>query len=269
MTFDISNLSIKPPTQEDLERFKLNRVERSRSDKNSFSFWYPSVERLEIRSPKTAIIDFPPLATYWLTGDKIDDVEQAEAESIVKDAVEKIRAFGREFGYPVFLKNSFTSAKHYWNDSCFISSESDDIAGKISELSHYLTFHTPLIALHLIAREFIKLDPAFYAFNGTPITEEYRVFADNGKVVGWQPYWPEAAIQDPNDENWKEKLRKISQPSGSDIVEMSKVSEVITKDLGGYWSVDFLKDKDGDFWLIDMALGDMSFKCETGFVEIP
>lgn len=268
MTFSLSSINIKEPTKEDFERYKLDQVDRSMNDQNAFPFWYRSVEKLGVRSPKTAIVDFPPLATYCLVGDKISDDDKITAEALIAGAIDKIRAFGSEVGYPIFIKNSFTSAKHYWNNSCFIKSENDDIRGKLQELANYLLCHTPLIALHVIPREFIQTNPAFFAFNGMPIAEEYRVFANDGKILGWQPYWPERSIQNPSDPQWKAELSQISTPSNDDIEEMTTVSEAITRDLGGYWSVDFLKDKNGDLWLIDMALGNMSFKCNTGYVEI-
>jgi hypothetical protein len=32
---------------------------------------------------------------------------------------------------------------------------------------------------------------------------------------------------------------------------------------GGYWSVDFLRDRDGKAWLTDMAEGERSFRYES------
>jgi hypothetical protein len=46
---------------------------------------------------------------------------------------------------------------------------------------------------------------------------------------------------------------------------MKKYAESIGKEIGGYWSVDFLIDANGDPYLIDMALGNMSYKDTVNF----
>jgi len=163
------------------------------------------------------------------------------------------------------LKNSLCSAKHYWKDTCFIASP-QDLEKHISEITYFWACNGNEHALSLVAREMIATAPIFHAFAGEmPVTKEFRVFATDGKLDGWQPYWPEYAIKDPSIEDWKERLAEISTPSPSDLEEMQQLSEKITKKLGGFWSVDFLADKNGKLWLIDMAEGKKSFRCEVGF----
>lgn len=46
-------------------------------------------------------------------------------------------------------------------------------------------------------------------------------------------------------------------------------AQEIAKKLRGYWSIDFLADKDGTLWLIDMAEGQKSYRCKAGYQEVP
>jgi len=102
------------------------------ADKNSMVYWFPFVEKLEIPQPKTIIIKMPA---------KKEDFERA----------------GKEIGYPLFIRTDQASAKHNWDDTCYVESENDlhdHIMSIIDE-----TFMLPSTAI--VFREFLELNYKF------------------------------------------------------------------------------------------------------------
>lgn len=256
------------PSEEELKALERSREEKARANPTCFMNWFPTVRKLKIPAPASIVIDFP----LWLTKDIINGLgENDQTTEALKGKVEAIRAFGEDHGYPLFLKNSLYSDKFNWANSCFISAEATDaeIIQKICTITYNWMCVGADYSLYLVVREFIHTKPAFHAFNDMPITEEYRIFARDGKVEGWQPYWPENAIREPSVDGWKTLLKEISTPSKNELSTLCALAENVTRNLGGYWSVDFLKDQNGEFYLIDMAVGERSYKCPEGYRSIP
>jgi hypothetical protein len=62
--------------------------------------------------------------------------------------------------------------------------------------------------------------------------------------------------------------QRIKAPSAAQLEEMVATARNVTASLGGYWSVDFLADKEGKLWLIDMAEGQLSYVNEADYVNL-
>jgi hypothetical protein len=70
----------------------------------------------------------------------------------------------------------------------------------------------------LVVREMIPTTPVFTAFAGQmPVTQEFRVFADSGKILGYQPYWPKDSIQEPSREDWEAALESLTSSPPSSL----------------------------------------------------
>lgn len=258
------NFDMIMPSEEDFQEMERKGIESANNNPNRFSFWFPVVKALNIPCPESHIIDFP----LNIQKDIINGVAQ---EDSLKEVIKEIRSFADKVGYPIFMKNSLTSSKHDWETSCFISESmtDSDIEMNIETLTNFTCMFLPDYALQLVVRKFIETDPIFHAFQGNmPITEEYRLFFDNGQPVSWQPYWPENAFEtevekgDVLPSDWKEKLASIKTPKPETMDLMKQYASQVTKELGGAWSVDFLVDKNGDIFLIDMALSEQSYHSE-------
>lgn len=250
------------PTDEEMETIRARRIEQAKTNPTCFTHWFGSVQKLEIPHPQSHVIDFP----YELTGALLDERADESAEPMAA-IIASIRAFGEQVGYPLFIKNSLFSGKHEWAHTCYIAADATDeqIAHQITWLTHLWAMVGGEVALHLIVREFIQTAPVFHAFGGMPVTAEYRLFATDGKLNGWQPYWPEAAIQEPSVDDWADRLKTIAIPSQDEMQQMRAWAESITANLGGFWSVDFLRDRNGKLYLIDMAEGHKSYRCPVGY----
>lgn len=259
-------------------------------DPTRFEHWYPVVEALDIPRPDTILIDLPIGLYGVIVGDPMPGAEMSEEKGheVMADIVTQVREFGKRVGYPLFVRNSYTSNKHCWDESCFIPEGMSDkeIITNISNLCHFNAMMMPYLGLKLVVRSFIDTKPVFHAFDhNMPITEEYRFFYRDGEPVFWQPYWPidafknqktyikssEGDASDKSDVNnttdidqeevgyW---LSTISTPSDELMATMMTHAHAVTRDLGGFWSVDFLIDRNGEPHLIDMALGNQSYQSE-------
>lgn len=263
---DLDSLFVIPEFDEtQLQAMMAQAYERCQSNPNAFSNWFHAVEAAGVRHPKTTTLPLSPELQSTLLDGK---PATAQVEEQIDALVLSIQAFGAEHGYPLFVKTAFTSAKHYWAEACSLpDGQPQTILAHLCELLNYqgmngIETFTP----ELVIREMIDVAPVFSAFEGRmPVTEEYRVFARDGVIEGYQPYWPVDSIQKPSIEAWEAALAAISTPTGKDLDFMINASERITRSLKGYWSVDFLKDKDGKLWLIDMAEGHRSYRNEADF----
>lgn len=255
---------IKVPSPEELESIRQRKIEAAKANPNCFTHWFPVVARLGIPHPKSRVIDFPEQLTAMLVNG-----DEAAGERL-DDIVRSIRAFGDEVGYPLFLKSGLFSGKHEWVNTCFVAEDATDeqIKKQIVWLTHLSMMFGVELSLCLVVRSFIHTEPAFHAFEGTPITPEFRLFATDGKLNGWQPYWPEHSIQKPDTQDWAERLRAISTPGPGELEKMQAWAESVTREIGGFWSVDFLRARDGSLYLIDMAEGNKSYKCEDGYQAV-
>jgi hypothetical protein len=237
----------------------MQRVELGK--KSSLLEWYPIIKELNIPQIKTEIVK---------TGNKVlsDWIRQEKPipDKVWNQLYQAMDGIGK---YPMFMRTDQASGKHSWNETCFLPSKED--------LKRHLSF---LIEEHemmsmagelgyeaIVFREFIELEHYFTAFyHEFPVSKEVRCFIRDHKVISIHNYWFEDAIEkggNPHDIYWREKLKKINTISEMDkAVILAQLDKVLPK-FSDYWSVDFAKAKDGTWYLIDMARGEVSYHPEN------
>ncbi|MBD80386.1 MAG: hypothetical protein CL840_15835 [Crocinitomicaceae bacterium] len=244
------------PSEDELLARTIARFEKSKKDPNHIENWFHAVIANGIRHPKTQLIPFPIEATIAILKEDQDAFfgckELDEVEQAVKRAFD---TFGKD---ALFLKNSLYSGKHTWNRTCHITRDSN-IRNHLGQITYEWLMRSPVYATHMVVRELIETAPVFHAFGGTPIVQEFRLFAKDGKTYAYQAYWPANSILDADTNDWAQKLESISEATQQQMDEMIKGADRVTRTLRGDWSVDFLIDKDGAPWLIDMAVASQSY----------
>lgn len=85
---------------------------------------------------------------------------------------------------PFVLKGSTNSRKHNWNTHMFAEDKK-----KAIEVFCNLSSDSMIGTQDIIIRKYIPLKKLMEGFNGLPISEEYRFFALNGKVIAKGFYW--------------------------------------------------------------------------------
>ena len=241
-------------------------------NKNSMLYWYPKIKDLPIPMPKTIIWEIPKKyfpEIWWNEGLVLKMLEENGKE---------IKEIAKKIGYPLFLRTDLASGKHGWEKTCYVEKE-EDLLNHAFEVIEF-NMIADLVGLPfraLVFREFIEMDWKFKAFYGNlPISPERRYFIKNGRVVEHFPYWIEDAIEKGVSrnlpENWRELLKEINKETEEEVKLLTKYAEMVAKRLKGYWSVDFCRARDGTWYLIDMAIGEESWKPEIkqkSFVESP
>jgi hypothetical protein len=113
-------------------------------------------------------------------------------------------------------------------------------------------------------REFLDLDWKFKSHHGNmPVAAERRYFARDGIVECWHPYWPPSSITMPSDENWQQLLSDLQATNPGEVDLLSSHASKISKKIGGYWSIDFCRHRNGTWYITDMAVGNVSYHWPT------
>lgn len=226
---------------------------------NSLVYWYPILQEIRIPTPKTIIVhsDFCDLSS-------LTDGKEPEGW---RDFARRLREAMEEIGYPCFLRTGQLSNKHDWKRSCFIEKPEDILShvANLVETSYMVNIAgRPLRFDFWAVREMLNTKPEFTHFPGDmPVTREIRAFVNKGKTQCVHPYWVSDAFKGLGKEE-KKLLKEVQKLPPKDH-EVYRMIDYIARYFKGYWSVDFLEDKDGKWWCIDMAVGKRSYhypKCK-------
>lgn len=201
---------------------------------NDLGFWYPILLRTCVNVPPTIIVNFG----------------QQSYESTAR----RIKYAMEEIGYPCFFRGCSIagSLKHYWKDTCFIETPltEEQIIERMKRVVKYCGDSNqgaqPLIYENWAIRKYIECDN-ISTYRDMPLKKEIRVFIKDNKVLCMHPYWSEQMPKG-----------NISYPS-DELDKLHEDAEKVAEYFYGYWSCDFLLSKSGEWYAIDMALGEDSF----------
>jgi hypothetical protein len=232
------------------------------TDINDMSYWYPKLEEAGLPVPRTMILHTDAELMSLLDG--MEPEPPGSLEKLADEIVVAASAFGDK---PFFLRTGHTSGKHDWQNTCYVAAVDRDAV-----LYHIVALveHSALAGIMglptqtWVVRELIRTEPQFYclSYGNFPVVREFRVFARDGKVEEIYPYWPEKAVEHgkPDAPNWKHILREISTLEVDEHGRLCALASEATLALGGFWSIDFLQDENGTWWLTDCADGDQSYR---------
>lgn len=230
--------------------------------RNCLSYWFPLVRDAGLPVPETRIVTTDAPLVAWITGEashtQLDSVDWLLADLL---------AAGDALGYPCFLRTGQGSGKHEWSHTCYWEAR-DEINSHVARLVEWseLVDVFGLPSNVWVIRRLIPTTPLFTAFDGMPITREFRYFIRDGEIEHRQPYWPPGAFEDgrlvadgPNKANWEPLLDGASRLGDEERATLDALALRTSAAVPGNWSVDFLQAADGSWWLTDMATGDDSF----------
>lgn len=223
--------------------------------------WWPVLKNLDIPMPKTVLMPLEREETIALAC-------MVENEGVIPDELRsRILENADKIGYPLFLRTDQTSCKHSWESTCHVESSTDllnRINNLIDESSCLGLLGLPTYGLAF--REFLEMDSKFTAFDGMPVSPERRYFAEGRKILCHHHYWIQDAIEfrgRPKPDNWEKILAEMNAESKEEIEHLSafaeEISYYLTKCIGGAWSIDFCKGKDGTWYFIDCAPSELSW----------
>jgi len=231
-------------------RFDINQfIEASKL--SSMDHWFPKTKDLPIPQPRTEVA---------LTTGTDSWLKFLQEPALFSDNAQHLKDVAKKLGYPLFIRTDQSSAKHSYIDTCMVESED-----RLMRNIYCLIEENEMCDLNvqtLYFRSFIELRGAFRAFNKMPIAPERRYFVKDGEVLCHHPYWPEAAIKDPDHEDWESRLRGINFQEACEVILLKRYATIISMAVPGCWSVDFAKAKNGVWYFIDMADARLSWHPE-------
>lgn len=235
---------------------------QSAEEESSMDYWYPLVKD-HLPCPKTESITFSDDILNEFQGACYDCGDPV----IIKKYLKKVHKIADRIGYPLFMRSDQGSGKHDWKDTCYVVSR-DILEQNLFNLLrwHEIAGIMGLSYKSLYFRELLDIKPMFYAFWGNmPIGFERRLFVCNGKVLCIHPYWEENAIirshQYPLPMEWKDIIAR-SCVIGEEKRQLVEYGETFSQLVPGYWSIDFIKDRQEKWWFIDAAHGEVSWHPE-------
>lgn len=162
--------------------------------------------------------------------------EKFDNKNSIDNLIEKSKIFGHK---PVILKDYVKSEKHDWETACFVAdaSNTDKLKKSITKL---VELRDKYINEGIVIREFIDLnDLTIHSKSGMPLTEEYRLFFCNKKLVGIYDYWEEGEY-------------KLSKP---DTTEFEEIAKLIGSN---FFSMDIARQKNGELIIIELGDGQVA-----------
>lgn len=214
-------------------------------------YWFPAVQKSGVPYPKTVLVEDG--INFWDLTKALDGKEPDTLCGLVR----RIEEASAKVGVPFFLRTSHLSGKHSWQNTCYcdrLQRVANNICGLVEETA---MADQPLGCFAV--RELLSLRSSFKAFDGMPVAREFRVFVKDGEVLHVQPYWPPQFIRSPSVEDWEERLAEISYLDEQEGVELEERAIEVSAHIQGFWSVDFAQELSGEWYLIDMARGEMSY----------
>lgn len=255
---------IKMPSEAELAEMRRLRSERARANKTCQSYWYPLIPA-DVPVPKTQLVEFPlDLQGIALEAAESPNLDPTSHEKLFA-GIRKIEEACDLFGYPVFIKTGIFSDKHQW--SCFVENKE-----AVKKAVITIVYGWAMVggfgsdeSEFFVIRELLPTKPYMLFEGKMPVTKERRYFAEGGKVTWHQPYWPRDAFPD-----WATvdllghssidyALELLNEETEEEVHRLSALARSITTAIPGAWSIDFLQDIYGKWWLIDMAEAHKSY----------
>lgn len=253
-------------------------------DYNNMAWWYPRIKAAGLPTPLTRMVhtDLPLMA--MLDGPSAEDSlgHRAFSDFLIEllAAADRVRYLDT----PFFLRTGHTSGKHSWDQCCYVCSSSslgDHVYNLVEESAMADLLGLPV--QDWAVRALLPTAPVLVlpAYGNMPVVREFRYFVDWGntgvlhaEVTHVQPYWPKDALVQGLEHRTTTQVLGLGPAEavgkympGLDRLptathqKLSALAKAACKAVGGgYWSVDLLEDKDGVWYVTDMAEGARSYK---------
>ena len=157
-------------------------------------------------------------------------------ENSLEKLIEKSKIFGEN---AVIIKDYVKSEKHNWESACFVENASDEV--KLGQsIKNLIELRDKYLNEGIVVREFVELnDLAVHSKSGMPLTEEYRLFFFNKKLVGIYDYWEEGEY-------------RLSKPDTTEFEEIAYRVE------SNFFSMDIARRMNGEFIIIELGAGQVA-----------
>lgn len=162
--------------------------------------------------------------------------EKLENSESIANLIAKTKVFGNS---PVIIKDYVKSEKHDWETACYVP-DASDVEKLKNSIDNLIKLRDKYLNEGIVVRAFVELkDLVIHSKSGMPLTEEYRLFFFNQKLLGIYDYWEEGAYD-------------ISKPDTSVFEELAQTIK------SNFLSMDIARQKDGDLTIIELGDGQVA-----------
>jgi hypothetical protein len=181
-----------------------------------FPEWLPELQHI---TPKTTVL---PLTSA-------DDLTPAKLEKCLD-------SFGNA---AVIVKDFVKSEKHHWNEACYIANAADtDEALRVAR--NFLNLRGADLEGGLVFRRFETFrELGAHPKSGMPLTEEFRAFVLDGKIMYLMNYWDE-----------------LEYPEKAPDIEA--VLPAVARIRSRFFTVDFARLGTGDWMVVELGDGQVA-----------
>lgn len=205
--------------------------------------WYPKIQPLDIPTPESVMVE-------------LDRSSDGPPEYDTAEVAEKLKRFDGE----AFVRTGYKSAQMHSSGSHI--HDYDDIDATLMELLSQQVMMGMSLGKGLWLREWLDVD--FCAYSRDPLVPEVRVFIRDNEVVCHHPRLE--GFSGEHGEHHREVAEQYIE-SGWEPIEPAEYeerdeapdgvkdyAERVAEAVDGWWSVDFIMDRNGDWYCTDMAL---------------
>jgi hypothetical protein len=162
--------------------------------------------------------------------------EKLDKENSIEILIEKSKIFGQK---SVIIKDFVKSEKHDWETACYVDNVSN--SNKLNQtIKNLIALRGKYLNEGIVIREFIELNHlTTHSKSGMPLTEEYRIFFWNKKIIGIYNYWEEGEY-------------KSCIPDTTEFEEIAKQIE------SNFFSMDIARQKNGELIIIELGDGQVA-----------
>ncbi len=162
--------------------------------------------------------------------------EKLDNENSINTLIEKSKVFGQK---SVILKDYVKSEKHDWETAFFVENASNEDKLK-QTIENLIRLRGKYLNEGIVIREFVELnDLTIHSKSGMPLTEEYRLFFYDNKLIGIYDYWEEGEYQ-------------LIKPSTTEFEEIAKQIE------SNFFSMDIARQKSGELIIVELGDGQVA-----------
>lgn len=237
---------------------------------NSFPFWWEKIKNApmgKLKLPRTIVIPVPAEIQRAFYLEDPDDIKAIQdfVERTVQPAITQA-----QLGL-YFVKNGGYSHKFDASRACLPLPS--DLAHAVVQIMNEAMIRCGFQydgTDFLVIRERIWHNPEQTPciYNGLPFRTEFRVFYDfdDRQVLFCKDYWDEGYVRknlhDKTDQivydKWHPEVYRLYKAHKASVANAVAEAMSHVPDLSGPWSVDVMLDEDQNYWLIDMAVAEMS-----------
>lgn len=237
---------------------------------NAFPFWWDKIKDApmgDLKLPKTIIVPVPAeiQRAFYLEDPNDFKAIQDFVDKTVQPAIQQA-----QLGL-YFVKNGGYSHKFDASRACLPLPS--DLAHAVIQIMNEAMMRCGFQydgTESLVIRERIWHNPEQTPciYNGLPFRTEFRVFYDfdDRQVLFCKDYWNEGYIRknlrDKTDQivydKWHPEVYRLYKAHKAAVANAVAEAMSHVEGLSGPWSVDVMLDEDQNYWLIDMAVAEMS-----------